>query len=104
MHNVLKKIATVLLAIVVTLGWKYYAKSSHASDYKKELVSLCSQDRDCVEAVNENFDSCYDDHYSIGGRHTNSKLNLESFASCLNEKSGQMYFSIKNSSEENQNS
>ena len=93
--KILKKIGGIIFAVVMITGWKLYNKSSHATDYKNQLISICGEDTYCIAAVNNNFQSCYDSNYSLGGKRRAARLNLNEFTDCINQKSGYLYFAVQ---------
>lgn len=93
--NRLRQFGGILIAIGVVVGLKFYNKSSDHDDIRAQLVVLCESDKDCTAAVDQHFDSCFDDNYSLGGKRRSGGLNQEAFLSCFNTKSGKVHFSTK---------
>jgi hypothetical protein len=71
-------------------------KANDAKKVKEELIGICAEDKGCVAAVNTHFQDCFDASYTMGGRRRSSTLNSDKLTTCLNDKAGKNYFSVKN--------
>lgn len=85
----------MIIAIIgVTVGLKYYNKSSAHDEAKARLMEVCEGESGCVQAVETHFDRCFESSYSMGGRRTAAKFDLDKLVKCLNEASGESYFAL----------
>ena len=94
MKNILKRIGLGVVSIIVVVGFKFWNKAESHDSIKDQLIELCSGDSDCVLAVEQNFDRCFEHNYSIGGRRRSGSLNENSFLNCFNTIAGKQYFFI----------
>jgi hypothetical protein len=78
MSNVIKFLAILSLAI----GVRVYSKSSNHDDIKNQILAACEDNQRCVDAVNEKYESCFDNAYSMGRR---SHFNEDQFLKCMGE-------------------
>jgi hypothetical protein len=85
-------IAVFVVAVGVALGSKMMGKDRAAKDVKGRLMTICAENQDCTKAVTLHFDSCFDKHYSMGGRYKAGSLKTQAFTQCMNEKAGENYF------------
>ena len=92
--NTVKKAGTFVVVLTGILGYKFYNKASTAKAVQQEMISVCSIDQDCANAVNQHFKSCFDASYSMGSRRRASSLDTEKLASCINSNSGVEFFEI----------
>lgn len=90
-----KKLAAALVGVVAILGMKFYNKASAHDDVQGRLVELCAGDAECVAAVGQHYEACFDASYKMGGRRTSSSLNLDALVKCVNTKSGVPYFAVE---------
>jgi hypothetical protein len=81
------------------IGMKFYNKSSDHDDIKANLTKECGDDKECLSAVEQHFDSCFESHYDLGGRRRSGGLKAEEFLQCFNEKAGAMVFSYEEEGE-----
>jgi hypothetical protein len=84
-----------VIAVAAALGFKVYQKSQDSAEVKAELIALCQADAPCVAAVNEHFEQCFDDAYSMGGRNQGPTLNTQTLATCINTASGAPHFTAQ---------
>lgn len=84
----------IIAIIAVTVGLKFYNKSSAHDEAKARLIEVCGGESACVQAVERNFDHCFDSSYSMGGRRTAAKFDLDELVKCLNDASGESYFAL----------
>ncbi|MEM7590837.1 MAG: hypothetical protein AAF383_04855 [Cyanobacteria bacterium P01_A01_bin.83] len=92
--NKLKKAGTFVIAATAILGFKFHSKASTAKAVQQEMISVCSTDRDCTDAVNTYFKSCFNSSYSMGSRRRASSLDTQKLANCINSNSGVEFFGI----------
>jgi hypothetical protein len=90
----LKQIAIFVAVIAGVLGWKFYNKSQLQSSTKTTLVSICASEQQCLAAIEDHYDSCFDSSYSLGSRFRSGGLDSEKLANCINNKSGQPWFAV----------
>jgi hypothetical protein len=91
----MKRVLGIVLGVAAVFGMKMYNKGAAASDVKSHLVRVCDGETACVDAVNQNFDACFEQAYKMGGRRRSSRLDSKQLASCLNDKAGQPYFEVE---------
>jgi hypothetical protein len=89
-----KRLAWALLGVVAILGMKFYSKASAHDDVKARLVALCATDAECVADVRKHYDACFESSYRIGGRRTESRLDVDDLVRCVNTRSGVPYFAV----------
>jgi len=89
-----RKVAGALVGVVLVLGMKFYNKASAHDDVQGRLVQLCAGDTECVAAVGQHYEACFDASYKMGGRRTSSRLDLDALVRCVNTKSGVPYFAV----------
>lgn len=87
------RILTGLLAAGVVFGWLYYSRNHGAQETHDRMIAACGSDTACVNAVNKYADECFKDNYHMGRRRQN--VSTDDFVSCVNQKSGVHYFSVK---------
>ncbi len=80
-----RKIGMGFAVVVVIFAFKMYNKSSSHDEIKAGLVSGCDEDAACIAAVEENFDRCYEEHYSLGSRRRSGGLDGAEFIKCFND-------------------
>jgi hypothetical protein len=90
-----RKLAAALVGVVAILGMKFYNKASAHDDVQGRLVQLCAGDTECVAAVGQHYEACFDASYKMGGRRTSSRLDLNALVKCVNTKSGVPYFAVE---------
>jgi hypothetical protein len=95
----MRRLGAILAGIALTLGLKYYNKTTDAGDVHKHLVSLCEGDKGCESAVSAHFDECFESAYKMGGRYSPSQLAGGELVKCINSKSGREYFSYSEKGE-----
>ena len=89
-----KKVAGALVGVVLVLGMKFYNKASAHDDVQGRLVQLCAGDTECVAAVSQHYEACFDASYKMGGRRSSSKLDVDGLVACVNEAAGEPYFAV----------
>jgi hypothetical protein len=89
-----KRLAGALVAVVAILGMKFYTKTSTHNEVKARLIELCAGDAECVAAVDQHYDACFDASYKMGGRRQSSRLDVDAFVKCVNSRSPQPYFVV----------
>ena len=92
--NTVKKAGTFIVVFTGVIGFKFYNKANTAKAVQQEMISVCSVDQDCTNAVNTYFKSCFDASYSMGSRRRASSLDTEKLAGCINSSSGIYFFEI----------
>lgn len=90
----LRKFGFALVGITIAVGLKFYNKSATAKDVKQDMLSVCSTDSGCQQAVNTHFQQCFDRSYSMGSRRRSSSLDSQKLSACINQNSGIAYFGI----------
>ena len=90
----MRRLLGALVAVAAVLGGKYYGKSSTHDEVKARLVELCEGDEACRAAVAAHFEGCFDSAYTMGGRRTASRLDLDGLVACVNRESGERYFAV----------
>ena len=88
----IKRIGFAALGVSAALGFQFYDKTSTANKTKKEMLSICSTDSSCQNAVNTYFKECFGSSYRMGSRRRRSSLNTSKLSSCINKNSGVAYF------------
>lgn len=74
------KVIKFLAIIIVAIAIRVYGKSSSHDDIKEQLTTACQGRETCLEAVNEKYDGCFDNAYTIG-RH--SRFDQDQFTACM---------------------
>ena len=92
--NQAKKAGTFIVVFAGVIGFKFFNKANTAKAVQQEMISVCSVDQDCANAVNTHFKSCFDASYSMGSRRRASSLDAEKLARCINSNSGVEFFEI----------
>ena len=95
MESLLKKFGTFVLVAAIILGIRVYKQISTHTEVKEKIISLCEGDIVCQHVVEKNFEECFDKNYSKGGRRRSGSLNQENFLRCINTKTKEPLFSIK---------
>lgn len=90
----MKKLAQILLAIIIFTAIKLYNKSSANDEVKSQLLNACNGSEVCEQIVENNFDVCFDNSYSIGTKRRAGSLNAHKLSECLNSSLGMEYFSV----------
>ena len=90
-----RTVAGALVGLVLVLGMKFYNKASAHDDVQGRLAQLCAGDTECVAAVGQHYEACFDASYKMGGRRTSSRLDLNALVKCVNTKSGVPYFAVE---------
>ena len=90
--KILKNIGAALVVIAVVVGFKFYNKASAEEDVRAALLEICDKDAECVSAVGNHLEQCFDESYDIGGRRRSASLDAAELTSCINKKSGAMHF------------
>lgn len=88
----IRAIGGIAVAVGLVVGWKFYNKFSMTGQVREQLLSACAEESQCVGAVDKHFQSCFDTHYSFGGRRQAGYLKGDPFMDCLIEQSGASYF------------
>lgn len=91
----MQRILYGVVAIIIAIGFKFYNKSSHHDDLKENLAKICQEDQECLAAVNDHYEQCFEKHYILGGRRTSAHLNQEQFLTCFNQLAGKPIFVTK---------
>lgn len=95
----IKNILIFLLILGGVMGWKFYNRSQAKTATKTQLVAICNGDKasekDCLSAIDNNYETCFDSSYTIGGRFQSSGLDSEQLANCINSKSGKPWFAVE---------
>jgi hypothetical protein len=89
-----RKLAAALVGVVAVLGLRFYNKASAHDDVRGRLVQLCAEDAECLAAVGQHYEACFDASYKMGGRRTSSRLDQNALVRCVNTKSGVPYFAV----------
>jgi len=87
-----KRIGFAALGVTVALGFQFHNKSSTAKKTKQGMLSICSADSNCQNAVNTHFKECFGSSYRMGSRRRRSSLDTRKLSSCINKNSGVAYF------------
>ncbi|MEL6440237.1 MAG: hypothetical protein AAFQ80_13395 [Cyanobacteria bacterium J06621_8] len=92
--KIFKKAGVSVVIIAGVIGFKFHDKAMTAKAVQQEMISVCSVDQDCTDAVNTYFQSCFNASYSMGSRRRASSLDAERLADCINRNSGVAFFEI----------
>lgn len=87
-----KKLGFSLAIAGIIIGVKFHNKSQTASKVKESLISVCNQESECLAAVNDYFQNCFDSSYDLGGRRRSAGLDADNLANCINNRAGSEYF------------
>lgn len=87
-----RKIGFSIVIVSFILGNKFYTKSQTASQVKQSMISTCNQESECLAAVNNYFDDCFNSSYDLGSRRRSADLDANNLANCINAKAGSNYF------------
>jgi hypothetical protein len=90
----LKKLGLGLVVAAAVIGYKFYSKSSSKSEVRTRLEQICEKDADCLSSVDQHFESCFEQHYKLGGRRRAGGLDGSAMVSCINGKAGKELFSV----------
>jgi hypothetical protein len=90
--KIVRRFGSFMICVSLILGIKFYNKSHTAKEVKESLLAICDNDRNCNNAVNNYFQSCFDSSYSVGSRYRSASFDTEQLASCINNNSGAEYF------------
>lgn len=93
MHGA-KRLGGILIAVAAIVALKFYDKVSARDEMLTKLTGVCEKDAGCMAAVNQHFDSCFEDNYDLGSRRRASSLNTTGFLSCFNQRAGTQHFSV----------
>ena len=85
-----KKIVIAIALAAAFAGWQYYTKGKEAKEMKARMLTMCTEEAPCIDAVEKYAASCFDAHYRMG-RHTQGVL-MEEFVACVNKSSGTDFF------------
>jgi predicted negative regulator of RcsB-dependent stress response len=85
-----KKILIAIPIVGALIGWQYYNKSQEAKATKAEMLTMCSGEAACIEAVEKYAASCFDEHYHMGRR--SQGVLMDDFVACVNKSSGTDFF------------
>lgn len=88
-HPKLKQAMGIVLGIGIILGLKLYNRVATHDELRAKLVATCDKDGACVEAVNRHFEGCFEENYSLGGRHRGGGVDADGFMKCFNARAGQ---------------
>ncbi|MBI2569967.1 MAG: hypothetical protein HYV63_23425 [Candidatus Schekmanbacteria bacterium] len=91
-----KGFASVLSVLVVAgaFGFKYFNKSQAHDDVKQRLIEVCEGDQNCIKVVENNYERCFSQAYSMGSRRRSSSFDTDKLATCLNGASPVAYFVV----------
>jgi hypothetical protein len=71
----------------------FMAKSDTAKRVKEQLTVSCNRDQDCLAALDQHFDTCFNENFKPRrGRYRGNTLRVAPFNACLNKKAGKDYF------------
>lgn len=85
-----KRIAIAIPFAAAFIGWQYWSKSQENKENHVKMVAMCGTDQECVAAVNQFADTCFDENYHMGRRHQGVKT--EEFVACVNQHAGKEFF------------
>lgn len=88
----IKRLGFAALGVTAALGFQFYNKSSTAKKTKQEMLSICSTDSRCQNAVNTYFKECFGRSYRAGSRRRRGSLDTRKLSGCINKNSGVAYF------------
>ena len=91
----MRRIGIWILIIAIGVGFKFWNRNSDEKKFRKEMIALCAEDPDCIEAVETHFDTCFDGSYDMGGRRRSAHLDVQKMVDCINRKAGTEYFSVE---------
>jgi hypothetical protein len=85
-----KKILIAIPIVGAMVGWQYYTKGQEAKEMKARMLTMCTGEGPCMDAVEKYAASCFDAHYRMG-RHTQGVL-MDEFVACVNKSTGTDFF------------
>jgi hypothetical protein len=85
-----KRIAIAIPFAAAFIGWQYWTKSQENKENHVKMVAMCGTDQECVAAVNQFADTCFDENYHMGRR--NQGVKTEEFVACVNQHAGKQLF------------
>jgi hypothetical protein len=91
----LKKAVLVAVGVAAVMGFKFWSKIRDKADARERLTQICADDKACLSALDQHFEACFAEAYSLGGRRRAASLNNDKFLSCFNTKAGSEVFSFK---------
>ncbi|QSQ19506.1 hypothetical protein JY651_29830 [Pyxidicoccus parkwayensis] len=90
----LKKLGLGLVVAAAVIGYKFYSKSSAKTEVREQLQRICEKDAECLGSVEQHFESCFEQHYKLGGRRRAGGLDQSAMVSCINGRAGKPLFSV----------
>jgi hypothetical protein len=96
--SIARRFLVVAAAGAAVLGFKTYDKVSSNEAMRQKLVSLCEQDKECEGAIEDHFDTCFDETYDISGRRASGHVRMRDFLACFNAKVGTTVFAVNGES------
>jgi hypothetical protein len=89
------KLVVVGLIVAAFFGYRSYKKGSTRTSTLQKLEQTCQGDAGCMASLSEHFESCFDEHYRLGGRRRRAKgLNEPAMLTCINSRSGKAHFAV----------
>jgi hypothetical protein len=85
-----KRIAIAIPIAAAFIGWQYWSKSQENKENHANMVAMCGDDAECVAAVNQFADTCFDENYHMGRRQQG--VNADEFVACVNQHAGKELF------------
>jgi hypothetical protein len=93
----MNRLLGALLTIALVFGVRVYNKHSAAKEVKTKLTTLCEGDSSCIASVDANFDTCFEDAYSMAEKKSTEQQAAQALVTCLNTRSDEPYFTASNS-------
>ena len=90
----LKKLGLGLVVAAAVIGYKFYSKSSAKTETREQLELICDKNAECLGSVQQHFDTCFEQHYKLGGRRRAGGLDGSAMVTCINSKAGKALFSV----------
>ncbi|MEL6494873.1 MAG: hypothetical protein AAFQ41_07085 [Cyanobacteria bacterium J06623_7] len=87
-RRIIFKASATLVGIGVAINTSMHNQALF-KETKQEMLSICSTNNDCVQALNNSFDRCYDNSIN------DDILDLVQLANCVNEYAGKSYFAYE---------
>jgi hypothetical protein len=87
--SILKRFAWIAVAIAVVLGLKFWSKGSDGAEVREaayQRYADLGSPEDIKRVVDRHHDACFDAAYTMGGRRTSSKFDLDKYLRLMDGK------------------
>jgi hypothetical protein len=89
-----RRLAGALLGVVAILGLRLFSQTPAHDDVKARLEGLCATDTECLAAVAQHYEACFDSANRAGGGRERPRLDVDALVRCVNDRSGVPYFFV----------